>query len=344
LRVSLEQLRQHAVSHALSPPTDLARALRRMGFVQADPIRAPAVAQDLILRHRVRRYRVGDLDRGYESLEIEEDYVYAYGFVAREVGRLLHPRKARALGAFEKRVLAVVRELGNAHPRDLEPHFGTRRVVNAWGGVSKATTRALDVLHHRGFLRVLRRTGGTRVYGPSVASEPLPPERRLRALVSLMARLLAPVPVRTLRANIARFKHLGRSSDMIMTLVGDGALEQHVVDGVAYVSPEIAIGEPQRAVRLLAPFDPLVWDRYRFERLWGWRYRFEAYTPPKDRVRGYYAMPLLWCDRVVGWANVSVQDDALHVETGFHEKPKEVDFRRALDEELDRLKAFLGLP
>jgi uncharacterized protein YcaQ len=55
-------------------------------------------------------------------------------------------------------------------------------------------------------------------------------------------------------------------------------------------------------------------------------------------------MPLLWCDRVVGWANVSVQDDALHVETGFHEKPREADFGRALDEELDRLKAFLGLP
>jgi uncharacterized protein len=42
-------------------------------------------------------------------------------------------------------------------------------------------------------------------------------------------------------------------------------------------------------VRLLAPFDPLVWDRRRFELLWGWAYRFEAYTPSPKRVRGYYA-------------------------------------------------------
>ncbi|EWS60580.1 hypothetical protein Y695_04569 [Hydrogenophaga sp. T4] len=55
-------------------------------------------------------------------------------------------------------------------------------------------------------------------------------------------------------------------------------------------------------MRLLAPFDPVVWDRDRFERLWDWAYRFEAYTPPAKRVRGYYAMPLLWRDQVIGWA------------------------------------------
>lgn len=53
-------------------------------------------------------------------------------------------------------------------------------------------------------------------------------------------------------------------------------------------------------VNFLAPFDPLVWDRRRFEHLWGWSYRFEAYTPPAKRVRGYYAMPLLWGERVIG--------------------------------------------
>ena len=70
-------------------------------------------------------------------------------------------------------------------------------------------------------------------------------------------------------------------------------------------------------VRLLAPFDPIVWDRRRFELLWGWPYRFEAYTPAAKRRFGYYALPLLWRDRVIGWGNVTVQDGAMHVDLGF---------------------------
>ncbi len=67
---------------------------------------------------------------------------------------------------------------------------------------------------------------------------------------------------------------------------------------------------PPRRVRFLAPFDPVVWDRRRFEHLWGWPYRFEAYTPSAKRIRGYYAMPLLWCDRVIGWANAGIVEQA----------------------------------
>src|SRR5205807_2780775 len=72
-----------------------------------------------------------------------------------------------------------------------------------------------------------------------------------------------------------------------------------------------AFDAPADAVRLLAPFDPLVKDRVRFELLWGWEYRFEAYTPPAKRKRGYYALPLLWRDRIVGWGNLAVADGAL---------------------------------
>lgn len=55
-------------------------------------------------------------------------------------------------------------------------------------------------------------------------------------------------------------------------------------------------------MRLLTPFDPGVWDLRRFEILWGWTYRFEAYTPAPKRKLGYDALPLLWYDRVIGWA------------------------------------------
>jgi uncharacterized protein YcaQ len=97
-------------------------------------------------------------------------------------------------------------------------------------------------------------------------------------------------------------------------------------------------------VRLLAPFDPIVWDRRRFEAFWGWPYRFEAYTPAPRRLLGYYALPVLWRERVVGWANVGVRDGRLQPEVGFF-GPRLTDpaFVAAMDDELQRLHAFLGL-
>src|SRR6266699_6613589 len=91
--VSLDDLRGYAVDRSLFPPTTLKRAIDRLGFVQADPIRAPARAQDLMLRHRVKNYRAGDLERRYASLGIEEDFFINYGFVTRSLQALMHPRE-----------------------------------------------------------------------------------------------------------------------------------------------------------------------------------------------------------------------------------------------------------
>jgi hypothetical protein len=95
---------------------------------------------------------------------------------------------------------------------------------------------------------------------------------------------------------------------------------------------------------VLTPFDPIVHDRHRFERLWGWRYRFEAYTPAPKRTLGYYALPILWHDRVVGWGNLSVEDGRLQSSFGYvgGASPDSADYRRELDAELDRLRRFLG--
>src|SRR2546422_7370257 len=134
--LGLERLRLHTISHSLFPPTTLKAAVRRLGFVQADPIRSPARAQDLILRHRVKGYRAGDLERRYASLDIEEDILYAYGFIHRTIWQLLHPRDIGGMSRLEKNVLDVVRRFGVMHPRELEAHFGNARVVNAWGGYS----------------------------------------------------------------------------------------------------------------------------------------------------------------------------------------------------------------
>jgi uncharacterized protein len=99
-------------------------------------------------------------------------------------------------------------------------------------------------------------------------------------------------------------------------------------------------------VRLLAPFDPLVWDRRRFEHLWGWPYRFEAYTPAIKRVRGYYALPLLWHEQVIGWGNLAVVGGQLQADLGYvaGQPPPGQAFAQALADELERMRFFLSLP
>jgi uncharacterized protein YcaQ len=344
---TLSQLRAYAVSESLFPETSLKAAIRRMGFVQADPIRSPARAQDLILRHRAKAYRAGDLERHYTSLDIEEDILYAYGFLPRKVWQLLHPRDVSQMSKLEKKVLEAVRDFGVMHPNELQAHFGNARVVNAWGGYSKATTHALEHLHYRGLVRVARRENGIRLYQAMPAwGEDMPAAERLRKLIVVVAKILAPVSEKNLHANIARFRYLGNTRTAIDGLLKTGEIETQPIDGIKYFRFRATSSpvELPRRVRFLAPFDPLVWDRARFEHFWGWRYRFEAYTPAAKRVRGYYAMPLLWADSVIGWANARVEGKRLNVDVGFvGNRPRDAEFRSELDAEIGRLESFLNL-
>ena len=259
-------------------------------------------------------------------------------------GCCIHERLS-ALRALERKVLDTVRGLGETHPRALEAQLGRRRMVNAWGGYSKATTNALEWLHWRGLLRIARRESGIRIYHPTAAvSEASSPSERLRELIMVHASIFAPSPEKSLQAVIARYRDLGNTRQTLSDLIGQGALRKHIVDGVSYLWPESRSTAPEvpRRVWFLAPFDPLIWDRWRFEHLWGWPYRFEAYTPPKKRVRGYYAMPLLWKDSMIGWANARVENSRLHVDVGFvGTRPRAREFTRELDAEIARLKSFL---
>src|SRR5215470_326654 len=97
--ITLDGLRRLAVSQSLFPPTTLKRALQKFEFVQADPIRSPARAQDLILRHRVKDYRAGDLERQYEKLDIHEDFFIVYGYMPRSIQALMHPRSESCVPA-----------------------------------------------------------------------------------------------------------------------------------------------------------------------------------------------------------------------------------------------------
>jgi uncharacterized protein YcaQ len=362
--LTLDDLRRYAVARSLFPPTSLTKALEAFGFVQADPIRAPARAQDLMLRHRVRNYRAGDLERRYSRLHIHEDFFINYGFVTDRVFNLMHPRRrghapwSVARGRHVTRLLTFIRDRGPVHPRQVDEHFSLGTVTNYWGGSSSTTTHLLDAMHYRGLLRVVRRDAGIRVYGvrePAPSPEPAlgaaERRRRLDALVDVVVNLYAPLPAASLSHTVRRLRYaVPQWSSGI-----PGALHRarhrlaHArVGGVDWYWP---VGEtPEHAevdevVRLLAPFDPIVWDRRRFELLWEWPYRFEAYTPVAKRRWGYYALPLLWHDRVIGWANAAIAGDAVILDAGYvaGRPPQGRRFRQALANERARFTAFLGL-
>src|ERR1700691_4512147 len=106
---SLNQLRRYAIARSLFKATSLQRAITRLGFVQADPMRVPARAQDLILAQRVKDYHAGELERRYPRLAIEEAFFVNYGFLPRETLALLHPRGAPR--AWDASMLARAQEV-----------------------------------------------------------------------------------------------------------------------------------------------------------------------------------------------------------------------------------------
>jgi uncharacterized protein len=366
LPVTLDDLRRRAVGQTLFPLTTLRRALSRLGFVQADPIRAPARAQDLILRHRVEGYRAGDLERLYARLGVEEDFFVNYGFVTRRLQALMHPRPdvllpaqgARRSSLARRRqaglLLEFVRERGTVHPRQADAHFEQGTVINGWGGSSNATTHLLDAMHYRGLLRVARREAGVRLYmahehgpGPADVAER---RARLDTLVDTVIGIYAPLPGRSLSFFVRRLRFAVPQWQADLTAALRRVRERltHArVEGVDWYWPashEAPGPGAHETVRLLAPFDPVVQDRARFELLWGWVYRFEAYTPVPKRKLGYYALPLLWRDRVIGWGNLSMKGAKLASEIGYVESraPPERAFKRELEGELERVRVFLG--
>ncbi|MGE0863328.1 MAG: crosslink repair DNA glycosylase YcaQ family protein [Vicinamibacterales bacterium] len=354
---TLADLRHFAITRSLFPPTTLSRAIETLGFVQADPIRAPARAQDLILRPRVKGYRAGDLERKYRRLSIEEDVFINYGFVTRGLHQLMHPRSGVSPNAAGKRaaaLLAFVREKGTVHPRDVDAHFAHGRVTNYWGGSSSATTHMLEALHYRGLLRVAGREGGIRLYAAREPGEGASGARirraRVDALVDVVVAKYAPVPDVSLPFIISRLRYavpqwrgeLRNALARARQRLSQANVERHTWYWPAGEQPG-ETGAPE-AARLLAPFDPVVWDRRRFELLWEWAYRFEAYTPEPKRKLGYYALPLLWRDLVIGWANVTFRDGVMDASLGYvaGRPPRERTFRREIDAELERFRAFLS--
>ena len=174
--LTIDHLRRYAISRSLFKPTTLSRAINKLGFVQLDPIRAPARAQDLTLRHRVIDYQAGDLEARYPRLAVEEDFFINYGVLPRTTQRLMHPRTARTewpRSRWEQAqaVQEFVQSRGVVHPREVDSAFEHGTTKNWFGGNSRASTQLLDGMHYRGLLRVAKREAGVRLYAPPLATE-----------------------------------------------------------------------------------------------------------------------------------------------------------------------------
>ncbi|MEL6110307.1 MAG: crosslink repair DNA glycosylase YcaQ family protein [Planctomycetota bacterium] len=351
-RMKLSEFRRRVVAGSFPQFERLSDGLRALKFVQADPIRAPARAQDLILRQRVSGYSAGDLERSFPSLDAEEGFLFAYGFMTPEVWRDLRFRPRSKLKKLEREILDAVAEMGEVHPRDLDERFGRKSVQNYWGGKSQQTKRVLEDLHHHGYLRVSRREKGIRVYQlPKEPRQPIEsPRESYRRLLLTTAKTFGPTTKPFLLAELRNHNHLLSSrsdrSAVVDALIQDGELEAIQIGEEKYLwRPQDWPSQdvPER-VRILAPFDPLVRDRDRFTRLWDWTYRFEAYVPAAKRERGYYAMPVLWNDKVIGWANAEIVDERLSVSIGYlNKRPRAKSFRLNAEAEIQTMAEFLGL-
>jgi uncharacterized protein YcaQ len=273
----------------------------------------------------------------------------------------MHPRGGptpwtAARARHVRALLDFARLRGTVHPREVDGHFSHGTVTNYWGGSSNATTHLLDQMHYRGLLRVVRREAGIRIYAAHEhGTRPRDAATRrahLDGLVDIVVSKYAPLPAASLSNLVRRLRYAAPQWTSLL----DAALARakrrlaHArVEGVDWYWPAAdtaATVEADDDVRLLAPFDPVVWDRRRFEILWGWAYRFEAYTPVSKRKLGYYALPMLWRDRVIGWANLTVHGGALRPDFGYvaSNPPRSRAFRQAVEEELERFRVFLNLP
>jgi uncharacterized protein YcaQ len=240
----------------------------------------------------------------------------------------------------------------------VDAEFAHGKTINWFGGSSNASTQLLDEMHYRGMLRVVRREGGTRVYAARSDSavevtDPAMIAARLDALVDIIVGKYAPLPA----PSLAYYLSLLCTGVPQWRAQRAAALQRAIarlpharVEGATWYwpdgeNPASRRWQPDQRVRLLTPFDPIVHDRRRFERLWDWRYRFEAYTPAARRTLGYYALPLLRGDAVVGWGNLSVEGGELRHAFGYAagRAPADAGFAPELEVELTRMRGFLGL-
>jgi uncharacterized protein YcaQ len=266
-------------------------------------------------------------------------------------GRLA--RLAKEKPHYMRTVLDEVRQRGPLTAGELEVEVQREKVD--WGWNWSDSKVALEWLFWTGRISAAARKRQERVYDltervipPEILALPTPTDEEAhRELLLIAARCHGVGTVGDL-ADYFRLKN-PQARPRIAELVEDGRLVEVAVDGwrpPAYTLPEPVIPRRVSGRALLAPFDPVVWERDRVERLFGFRYRIEIYVPPAKRVHGYYVLPFLLGDRLV--ARVDLKSDraagVLRVQAAYAEDGVDPRYVAAeLADELAGLAAWIGL-
>jgi hypothetical protein len=281
--VGVEEARRIAVrAQALDgTASDVLETVRRLGFLQLDPISAVAPPQHLVLWSRLGAFDPTELERLlWEERKLVEWRAYLYPSEDLPILKAFMRRRDRPLdrriiawlkerAAFRRYVLKELRERGPLLSREIEDAPGHRREDHTWWGQRKMGLM-LELLAARGEVAVVGRRGKQRLWDlaerwyPETETLPLAKARRLY--------------------DEKRFRALG-------VRLQRGRLLAH---------PEAEDGPIPERVTFLSPFDQLVHNRDRTEMLWNFRYRLEMYVPAAKREYGYYVLPILHDDRLVG--------------------------------------------
>jgi uncharacterized protein YcaQ len=336
----------------------------RTGLLQVDSVNVLVRAQEMPLFTRLGPHARTLLPRMVADAELFEYWGHEASLIPIEYQPLLRWRMAnpdkmwRSLAELQQRnpgyIDAVYDEVASKGPLSVGAFDSPRRNGPWWGWHD--AKRALEVLFATGRITATRGANFERVYDlpervfpAAVLAQPTPDDADARReLLRIAARAMGVATISELcgywRLNVPRDRPL------VAELVDEGELRMMRVEGwrdVVYVPADSRV--PRRGVegRLVSPFDPVMWQRKRVERLFGFDYRIEIYVPAPKRRYGYYVLPFLFGDRFV--ARVDLRADrkrgALEVRGAWAELGMidDLDALPALAAELWTLAGWLGL-
>ena len=373
--LSLAQARRVALAaqgfldrrHAVPTMRTFQRTLERTGVLQVDSVNVLQRAHYMPLYSRMGPYDVAMLKRASERhpRRIVEYWAHVQAFMPVELWPVMHHRmeehraKRGKWGIvdedpeLEADLIAEVRDLGPSTARDLDD--GLPRTKEHWGWNWSNTRRMLDYLYTVGDLAIAGRNSQfevlydlpERVIPAEVLATPTPSrDEANRELVRRAARSHGVGTVQCLR-DYYRMS-VADTRRAVAELVEDGELEAVAVEGwkrPAYLHRDARSPRRVDARALLSPFDPVVWERARTEQLFGFRYRIEIYVPEPQRVHGYYVLPFLLGDRIVGRVDLKADraTGRLLVKAAYAEPDAPEEAAGELAEELRALAGWLEL-